>query len=117
MILTVEEVRALAPDLDASDALIEFRLKGIEQYIKGETCNDFERFRDHSGAIQWPDDIKLGVLNMLIWDDEGRSKAGIASETISRHSVSYTGLTEAESKGGYPAYLLGFLDAYRRARF
>lgn len=117
MILTVEEVRKLAPSITDSDELIKFRLEGIEQAIKGETCNDFQRFRGPSGEVEYPADVKLGVLNMLLWDSESRDKVGIASETISRHSVSYTGLTEAESKSGYPAYLLTFLDPYRRARF
>ena len=45
------------------------------------------------------------------------ARDGIASETISRHSVSYTAQTSAETVAGYPAHLFAFVDPYRRARF
>lgn len=117
MIFTVEELRALAPSLSGSDDLLRLRLEGIEQAIKGETNNDFAKYADETGAIQWPDDIKLGVLNLMQWDDAYRAKQGLASETISRHSVTYAGNTAAESIAGFPASMFGFVDPYRRARF
>lgn len=120
MILSVEEARALAPDLSATDAQIEFQLAAIEQAIKGETNNDFTRCADSTGDIMWPVDIRAGAVQLLEWALGGaRDKArdGIASETISRHSVSYSAPTAAETAAGYPASLMRFLDPYRRARF
>lgn len=115
MIMTVEELKGLAPSCASeTDAALTLWLEGIEQTIKGETNNSF---RDRMGDEYWPADVRLGVVNLRKWEDANRDKLGIASETISRHSVSYTGLSEAESKGGYPASLLKFLDPYRRARF
>lgn len=117
MILTVEEIKGLIPDISDSDQSIKFRLEGIEQAIKGETNNDFSRYRDSSGEIQWPADIKMGVVEIMRYADAVKGREGIASETISRHSVSYGTPTAAESVAGFPAHLMGFLDPYRRARF
>ena len=39
--------------------------------------------------VEYPADIKAGVLEMLKWDVKNRPKTGIKSETLSRHSVTY----------------------------
>lgn len=120
MILTLEEIKALAPDLTATDAQLEFRLEAVEQAIKGETNNDFSRFKDSAGDIEWPADIKAGALQLMEWALGGaaeKAREGIASETISRHSVSYSAPSSAETVAGYPAHLMRFLDPYRKARF
>ena len=120
MIFTVDELRALVPGLTASDDALTLWLEGVEAGIKGQTNNDFNRFRGPDGEIVWPADIKLGVLNMARYDfGGGREVAnnGIASETISRHSVSYAQPTGSDSIGGYPAAMMGFLRPYERARF
>lgn len=44
-------------------------------------------------------------------------KAGIASETISRHSVTYRDETTTNFTNGYPSSLMGFLLPYKKARF
>lgn len=119
MILTLDEIKALAPDLTANDAQLTFQLEAIEQAIKGETNNDFSRYKV-DGEIRWPADIKAGTLQLVQWAFGGaaeKSRDGIASETISRHSVSYAAPSAAETVAGYPAHLMAFLDPYRRARF
>lgn len=120
MIMTVEELRALAPQITATDEYLTFWLEGIEKTIQGETNNGFERFKDESGEIKYPADIKLGVLKLVEYDQSqaaNKARQGIASETISRHSVSFQAPTSAETIGGYPAHLMGFLKPYRKARF
>lgn len=67
--------------------------------------------------VVYPADIKLGVANMLKWQLENGDKVGVASETISRHSVTYFDQSAANTEMGYPISLLGFLKPYRRARF
>lgn len=67
--------------------------------------------------VVYPDDIKMGVVNLLNWDLQHRDKVGIASETISRHSVSYSDPSGDNSTLGYPNALTGFLKPYMKARF
>lgn len=117
MIMSVDEVRGILPALDWTDERLTFWLKGIEQAIKSQTNNDFNRYRGEDGEIVWPDDIKLGIVGLLKWEIGTEGREGVASETISRHSVSYVAQTGADSIGGYPAYLMGFTRPYERARF
>lgn len=67
--------------------------------------------------IVYPPDVKIGVANMLAWDNENRDKIGISSESLSRHSVTYTDMNGENSLLGYPKALLGFLAPYMKARF
>lgn len=67
--------------------------------------------------IEYPMDVKMGVLNMMKWELENRDKVGIQSETISRHSVTYFNMDGDNSSMGYPKSLLGFLKPYIKARF
>ena len=64
-----------------------------------------------------PGCLQEGVLQMLQWDFNMRSKVGIKSETLSRHSVSYYDMDAGNSQNGYPRALLGFLEPYYKARF
>ena len=68
-------------------------------------------------AVRYPADIKLGVINMMTWELENRTKAGIQSETISRHTVNYINLDEWNSAMGYPASLVQFLKPHMKSRF
>lgn len=67
--------------------------------------------------VKYPMDVKMGVINLMKWENENREKVGIASETISRHSVTYFDMTGENSSMGYPKALLGFLKPYYKARF
>ena len=67
--------------------------------------------------VHYPMDVKMGVVNMMKWELERREKVGIASETISRHSVTYESMTDDNSIMGYPKTLMGFLKPYMKARF
>lgn len=67
--------------------------------------------------VEYPMDVKMGVINMLKWEFENRSKVGIQSETISRHSVTYFNMDGDNSLMGFPKSLLGFLNPYKKARF
>lgn len=67
--------------------------------------------------VIYPQDVKMGVVNMLKWENENRAKVGIASETLSRHSVTYFNMDGDNSLMGYPKSLLGFLQPHMKARF
>lgn len=67
--------------------------------------------------VEYPSDIKKGVLDLLLWEVNVKPKQGIQSETISRHSVTYFNQDSNNQVNGYPVSLMGFLTPYRKARF
>lgn len=76
---------------------------------------------DESGVlitkIEYPKDIVEGVINLINWDINKREKVGIASETISRHSVTYFNMDGNNSILSYPKTCIDFLKPYIKARF
>lgn len=114
MILTVDEFRRYF-QTDEEDAMLEARIQALELLIQGYTNNDFKRHLSAEG--EYPMDVKMGAVQMLIWDLDNRGKIGIQAETLSRHSVTYYNLDGNTSSMGYPVALLGFLKPYMRARF
>ena len=52
---------------------------------------------DESGVVvtkvKYPMDVKMGIVNLMKWELDNREKVGVASETISRHSVTYVDQT------------------------
>lgn len=66
--------------------------------------------------IQYPQAIKLGVVKLLQYSVKMDSKVGISSESLSRHSVTYSQPSN-DSIGGYPASMMSFLKPYMKARF
>lgn len=67
--------------------------------------------------VVYPMDVKMGVVNLMKWEETNREKVGVQSESISRHSVTYFNMDGENSLMGYPKSLLGFLAPYKRARF
>lgn len=67
--------------------------------------------------VKYPADVQQGVINLMKWDLDNRDKVGIASETISRHSVTYFSMDGDNSIMGFPKSLMGFLTPYKKARF
>lgn len=89
--------------------------------VEGNTVTVNEDLYDESGVVitkvKYPADVKVGVANLLKWELENRDKVGVASETISRHSVTYFNMDGDNSTMGYPRALMGFLKPYMKARF
>ena len=67
--------------------------------------------------VEYPTDVVMGAISLLNWDINNRDKIGVASETISRHSVTYFNMDGDNSLIGYPKSLIGFLRPYIKARF
>ena len=66
--------------------------------------------------VQYPQSIKSGVIKLLQYDTKMADKVGISSESISRHSVTYS-QPQTDAVNGYPSYLMSFLRPYVKARF
>ena len=82
--------------------------------LKEETVDEDYMY---ATRVVYPMDVKMGVVNLMKWDMNNRDKVGIASESISRHSVTYESMTDDNSIMGYPKSLMGFLKPYMKARF
>lgn len=123
MILTVEEVRREI-DTEKDDQALGARLQALESSIKKYTNNTFRRVREENGG-EYPPDVKHGVLELLRYDlrsgseigVSSRAKSGVASETLSRHSVTYHSANDDNFAMCYPKKMLGFLTPYICARF
>ena len=89
--------------------------------VSGDSVMVNEELTDESGVVvtrvKYPMDVKMGVVNLMKWELDNREKVGVASETISRHSVTYVDQTGENTVMGYPVALMGFLKPYRKARF
>ena len=114
MIMTVEELRQFI-ETDEEDQVLEAKLQALELQIKSHTNNNFKNVLTSAG--EYPVDIKMGVVNLMKWDMNNRDKVGIASESISRHSVTYFDSSKGNFAMGFPAALMDFLKPYKRARF
>lgn len=115
MIMPVSELRQFITT-DVEDSVLEVMLQALELSIQGYTNNNFSRVLEKNNG-EYPADVKMGVVNLLKWELESRDKIGVASETISRHSVTYFAMDGDNSIMGYPKPLMGFLKPYKRARF
>lgn len=89
--------------------------------VNGSAITVNEDLYDESGIVitkvAYPADVKVGVANLLKWELDNRDKVGVASETISRHSVTYFNMDGDNSTMGFPKALMGFLKPYMKARF
>ena len=66
--------------------------------------------------VEYPADVIDCCINLMEWEINNRSKVGIQSETLSRHSVTYFNQDSGNQVMGYPSSLLGCLKAYRKVR-
>ena len=89
--------------------------------VEGNKVTVKEDIMDESGVVitkvKYPQDVKMGVVNLMKWELDNREKVGVASESISRHSVTYFNMDGDNSIMGYPKSLMGFLRPYKKARF
>lgn len=66
--------------------------------------------------VEYPADVKLGVIEILDWKLKNPDKIGVQSETISRHSQTFD-RASIDKDFGVPKELVGFLHSYMKARF
>lgn len=116
MIITVQELRQHV-DTAVEDQVLEAWLRALELTIKGHTNNTFRKYMGADGVIHYPEDVKMGVVNIIKWELKNRDKVGVESESISRHTVTYYKMDKDNTEMSYPASMLGFLTPYMKARF
>lgn len=114
MIISIAELREFI-NTSKSDSALGTMISSAESFVLSFTHNNF--INRITGLVEYPPDVKMGVINLISYDIHNRDKIGIASETISRHSISYSQATGNDSQGGYPASLTTFLHPYMKARF
>lgn len=94
-------------------------------YVIAEIGDDFVRvdkdlyqYSDNLVTkVEYPADVRSGVIDLLKWEIKNRQKVGTKSETLSRYSVTYYDQDVNNQVMGYPVALLGFLKPYIKARF
>lgn len=69
--------------------------------------------------IEYPIEVIEGAIDLLDWEllKQGKENTGVASESISRHNVSYVQRTNENTKYGYPIELFNFCENYKKVRF
>lgn len=89
----------------------------------GETIEVGETLYDYPNQlitkIEYPIEVVEGAIDLLDWEliQKGKENTGIASESISRHNVSYVQRTNDNTINGYPIELFNFCENYKKARF
>lgn len=89
----------------------------------GETIETIEPLYDYPDnlitKIEYPIDVIEGAIDLLDWEllKQGKELTGVASESISRHNVSYVQRTNDNTINGYPIELFNFCNNYKKARF
>ena len=68
------------------------------------------------GLVIYPQDVIAGAVGLIQYDIDNAGREGVASETISRHSVSYVNLGVSNTIMGYPVKLTSFLKPYRKMK-
>lgn len=68
------------------------------------------------GLVKYPDDVLMGALSMIAYDIGNEGRENVASESISRHSVSYVTHGASNTIMGYPIKLTSFLKPYRKMK-
>ena len=100
--------RHLSTNLD--DTALQEVLDAAEAAVKAYCNNAFPERRYPDGL---PLDVQMGIVKMAAWQIGAGKKIGIASETLSRHSVTYAQNAD-DSVMGYPRSIMGFCAPYRR---
>ena len=110
---------SLGDTVEISESLYNngvYTITGIDDKVVSLSENLIDEPHALVTLVRYPADVQQGVISLIKWDIENGDKVGIASETISRHSVTYFDMAGDNSSMGYPKALTGFLRPYRKAR-
>lgn len=102
--MTVDEVKALLRINGTEyDVYLDAVLPMVKEYAS-TYCN--REFTDAQGNESFPGGVKLAITKMCEFH---MKQAGVQSETLARHSVTYS--------SDYPGEIKAILNNYRRPRF
>lgn len=118
-LLATSDFLKVGDTVQISQSMVNDGLYTITEVREDFIRVDQELYRSQNlvTKVEYPADVRAGVLELLKWDIKNRPKTGIKSETLSRHSVSYFDQDATNQVMGYPVALLGFLKPYIKARF
>lgn len=93
-------------------------VKAIED---GKTTFDRELFDEpfnRATLVRYPSDVVGGAIGIYEYEKAmPKAKVAVASESLSRHSVTYRQVSAEDMFAGYPAEVTAFMKPYMRARF
>ena len=96
--------------------------KVVDDYIL-KIVTDDKQMTESTGEtavvfkIEYPADIKIGLLEVIKYKTKMANKIGIKSERISRTSVTYHDVSATDNTEGIPSSYWSFLDKYRKLRW
>lgn len=67
--------------------------------------------------IEYPPDIRMGIVELIKYKQKMGSKMGIKSESIARMSVTYYDINATDNIEGFPASKFSFLNKYKKMRW
>ena len=71
----------------------------------------------HVVKIDYPKDLKRGLLEIIKYKKKMANKIGIKSETIARKSTSYFDVNKGDNIEGIPSSYYSFLKKYKKLRW
>lgn len=67
--------------------------------------------------VVYPDDIKVGLLDVIRYKQKMGNKLGVKSESVARMSTTYYDVSGVDNIDGMPSSQWSFLDKYRKIRW
>ncbi|SFJ83176.1 head-tail connector protein [Thermoflavimicrobium dichotomicum] len=102
--MTVDEVKALLRISGTQhDSYLSVILPMAKEFVT-TYCN--REFKDDQGAESFPDGVKIAIAKICEFH---MKQSGVQSETLARHSVTYS--------NEYPSEIKTILNNYRRPKF
>ncbi len=111
MITTLEQVKLiLGITGDSKDALIIAMIPIVEEDYLAIRNKAFDL--DDEGATVYPTGAEFTAIRMIGYKLNTLGQDGIASESLSRHSISYQQGSGSGTAGLYPASVIGAIKRY-----
>lgn len=108
-----DTVEVVAPDYNAGLYVVE-SIAGDGRAVLDRGLLDAPLNR--AVLVRYPPDVVKGAIGMLEYDRRMAGKTGVASESLSRRSVTYDKPSGEGARDGYPTEVTAFLRPYKRAR-